>query len=70
MTETGKYTRRKIPPGFSIGLPRQACPVCAALLDGRIKETGQIASPVAGKVRGGRTRGVSSESEESSAPDD
>lgn len=65
MTETGKYTRRKIPPGFSVGLPRQACPVCAALIDVRIKEGGQIYFIFAGKFRGGSKRGVSSDSEES-----
>lgn len=65
MTETGKYTRRKIPPGFSIGLPRQACPVCDALIDVRIKENGQVYFIFAGKFRGGSKRGVSSDSEES-----
>ncbi len=35
-----KYTRRAIPEGFSIALPRQACPECGILIDVRIKKNG------------------------------
>jgi len=63
MTKTGKYTRRKIPPGFSIALPRQACPVCDALIDVRIREGGQVYFIFVGKFRGGVARRTNDESE-------
>ena len=64
MTKKRAYTRRSIPPGFSIALPRQACPECNLLIDVRIKEGGQVFFIHTGKFRGG-TKGGYSDSEES-----
>ena len=46
------YTRRKIPKGFKIHLPRQACPKCDALLDVTIENGGLIRFTFAGSFRG------------------
>ncbi len=56
-----KYTRRKIPPGFSIALPRQACPNCSILIDVRIRKDGEVFFINTGKVRG---HGTNAEMEE------
>ncbi len=63
MKRTRKYTRRKIPPGFAIALPRQACPQCSTLLDVRITEDGVIYFHNTGETRGG-SKGGSSETDE------
>ena len=64
MKRTRKYTRRKIPPGFAIALPRQACPNCFLLIDVRIREGGQVFFISTGEFRGG-TKGGSLDTEES-----
>ncbi len=63
LKRTRKYTRRKIPPGFAIALPRQACPQCSTLLDVRITEGGTIYFLNTGETRGG-SKGGSSEPED------
>ena len=57
------YTRRKIPKGFKIHLPRQACPKCDALLDVTIENGGLIRFTYAGDLRGDK-RGVTSDTDE------
>ena len=67
MKRTRKYTRRKIPPGFSIALPRQACPGCRLLIDVRIRKDGQVYFINAGeyeKLQYGGTKGGSSDTDE------